>query len=115
MDSNLEQALNLLESSISDETASCVIASENTDESALLGTKDSYLNLISALLRQVIRKTEWSDDIKKSMYQLPSHDAWLVGCELHDTKDEMLIRLKKFYEGDDDVLKAIANDPQFKQ
>ncbi|WP_309383037.1 hypothetical protein [Cerasicoccus frondis] len=115
MDPKLQQALELLESSITDDSASCVIASEHTDESTLLGTKDGYLNLISALLRQVVRETEWSDELKKNMYQLPSHDAWIVGCELHNTKDEMLARLKRFYEGDDAVLGAIDHDPQFKQ
>lgn len=112
-ESMLEKALEIIKNEIVKKNHSCVICSEDLEESILLGTRDGYLNVISTLLEQIIENKKSDTKITSKMLQLPTDDAWIVSTELYETKWEMINRLKQFYSYDQKIIQSIENDPSF--
>jgi hypothetical protein len=123
MSSRLVEAIRLLDQEVALKRARCVIADEGyPDESSLLGTRDGYLNLVLALLRFVAeadnggcQDTEegcaWDDRLKATLYQLPTHSAWLVGASLFKSHAEFMAALSRLV--DPQIEYPLLNDPQF--
>ena len=122
--SRLLEAIRLIEQQVAVKQARCVVANEGCpDESSLLGTRDGYLNLALALLRfvaeadaggcgDVVAGCAWDDRIKATLYQLPTHSAWLVGAYLFRNHGEFVASLSRLV--DPQIEHPLLNDPQFR-
>lgn len=125
MSSRLLDAIRLIEQEVAVKRARCVIADEGCpDESSLLGTRDGFLNLVLALLRfvaeadaggcQVAEEScAWDDRLKATMYQLPTHSAWLVGASLFKSHTEFMAALSRLV--DPQIEYPLLNDPLFQE
>ena len=120
---NLAEAIRLIEQQVAVKDARCAIADEGfPPESSLLGTRDGYLNFVLALLKFVAEVDAgncriqeeghaWDDCVKKTLYQLPTSSAWLVGTYLYKDHATFMAELSKI--ANPQIEFNLLNDPQF--
>ena len=114
-----------------EKSAKCAILSdEGIIESSLMGTKDAYLNLVSAILsfvhacsgdqgpgasvdRLEQERAYWDDTVKKAFRQLPAHQPFIVGAYLFDDHVAYLHELERRINPLLPEGVRLKNDPDF--
>jgi hypothetical protein len=129
----LPEIIQALQKLIQKPRACCaILSSDCLDESSLMGTKQGYLNLALALL-QIVNTSEgqsdppleterlsaknalWSDNLKKSLHQLPGNHPFIVGCYLFDNHRSFLAALEEVVNPSLPQGVKLSNDPAFKE
>lgn len=127
----LTQIIKALQETVRKPKACCAILSSGcVDESSLMGTQQGLLNLALALLqivdacerqssqlveldRLADKNAYWSDNLKKTLHQLPGSHPFLVGCYVFDDHKSFVTALEESVNSSLTDGSKLRNDPAF--